>query len=51
MSLKEYKPGATFPGVIGRTVSESEPAWPQPLPAAGGQELYQRLVNVTELKD
>ncbi|RPH87514.1 MAG: arylsulfatase, partial [Desulfobacteraceae bacterium] len=36
MSLKEYKPGATFPGVIGRTVSESEPAWPQPLRAKKG---------------
>ena len=29
--LLEYKPGATFPGVIGRTVSESSPAWPEPL--------------------
>jgi arylsulfatase len=36
MSLKEYKPGTTFPGVIGRTVSESEPAWPQPLRAKKG---------------
>ncbi len=33
MSLKEYPPGATFPGVIGRTFTESEPAWPQPLRA------------------
>src|SRR5262249_18924011 len=30
MSLKEYKPGTTFPGVIGRTHSESSPAWPEP---------------------
>jgi arylsulfatase A-like enzyme len=36
MSLKEYKPGTTFPGVIGRTVSESEPAWPQPVRAKKG---------------
>jgi hypothetical protein len=33
ISLKEYKPGTTFPSVIGRTVSESEPACPQPVPA------------------
>src|SRR5262245_30693001 len=26
--LVEYKPGTTFPGVIGRTVGESSPAWP-----------------------
>src|SRR5215218_3795341 len=29
MALNEYKPGAAFPGVIGRTTSESSPAWPQ----------------------
>jgi arylsulfatase len=28
MSLKEYKPGSPFPGKIGRTIDESEPAWP-----------------------
>jgi arylsulfatase A-like enzyme len=33
MTLKEYRPGTSFPGVIGRTVSESEPAWPQPVRA------------------
>lgn len=33
MPLKEYKPGTTFPGVIGRTVDQSEPAWPEPLRA------------------
>ena len=35
-SLKEYKPGTTFPGVIGRTVSESTPAWPEPTRAKEG---------------
>jgi hypothetical protein len=35
-NLVEYKPGTTFPGVIGRTVSESEPAWPQPVRAKEG---------------
>jgi arylsulfatase A-like enzyme len=36
MSLKEYKPGTTFPGVIGRTVDHSSPAWPEPLRAREG---------------
>ena len=36
MTLTEYKPGAAFPGVIGRTVSESSPAWPEPLRAEAG---------------
>jgi arylsulfatase A-like enzyme len=31
MALKEYKPGMAFPGVIGRTIQESSPAWPEPL--------------------
>ena len=31
MSLKEYKPGTTFTGRMGRTVSESERAWPAPV--------------------
>ena len=31
MSLKEYKPGTTFTGRMGRTVSESDPAWPAPV--------------------
>ena len=26
----EYKPGTPFPGVIGRTLDESSPAWPEP---------------------
>ncbi len=30
MGLLEYKPGTTFPGRMGRTVGESEPAWPEP---------------------
>jgi arylsulfatase A-like enzyme len=36
MSLKEYKPGTTFPGVSGRTADQSEPAWPEPLRAKEG---------------
>jgi arylsulfatase A-like enzyme len=36
MSLKEYKPGTAFNGVIGRTVDQSEPAWPEPLRAREG---------------
>ncbi len=31
MALKEYKPGTTFPGRMGRTIGESEPAWPSPV--------------------
>jgi arylsulfatase len=33
MSLHEYKLGTTFPGIIGRTVDKSSPAWPEPLRA------------------
>ena len=36
MPLKEYKPGAAFNGVIGRTVDQSSPAWPEPLRAKEG---------------
>ncbi|MGD2048374.1 MAG: arylsulfatase, partial [Chloroflexota bacterium] len=36
MTLKEYKPGTAFTGVIGRTVDQSEPAWPEPLRAKEG---------------
>jgi len=36
MSLKEYKPGTTFPGVIGLTVDQSSPAWPEPMRAREG---------------
>ena len=36
MSLKEYKPGSAFIGVIGRTFDVSSPAWPEPLRATKG---------------
>jgi len=36
MALKEYKPGTTFTGRVGRTIGDSEPAWPAPLRAKGG---------------
>ncbi len=36
MSLTEYEPGTTFPGRMGRTVSESEPAWPAPVRSQPG---------------
>lgn len=36
MALTEYKPGTTFPGRIGRTVGESQPAWPMPNRATPG---------------
>ena len=31
MALKEYKPGTAFTGRVGRTIGESEPAWPAPV--------------------
>ena len=34
--LKEYPPGTTFPGRMGRTIGESEPAWPAPVRAKPG---------------
>ena len=34
--LTEYKAGTAFSGVIGRTVDQSEPAWPEPLRAKEG---------------
>ena len=34
--LVEYPQGSDFPGVIGRTVQESSPAWPQPARAGDG---------------
>ncbi|MDQ3021786.1 MAG: sulfatase-like hydrolase/transferase [Bacteroidota bacterium] len=34
--LKEYKEGTTFTGKIGKTVSESSPAWPEALHANEG---------------
>jgi arylsulfatase A-like enzyme len=36
MSLKEYKPGTAFSGVIGRTPDVSSPAWPEPRRAREG---------------
>jgi hypothetical protein len=36
MALTEYTPGAAFPGRMGRTVGESQPAWPAPLRAREG---------------
>ncbi len=36
MALNEYRPGTAFTGVIGRTVEESSPAWPEPLRARDG---------------
>jgi arylsulfatase A-like enzyme len=36
MPLQEYKPGTSFPGIIGRTVDQSSPAWPRPLRAREG---------------
>jgi arylsulfatase A-like enzyme len=36
VSLKEYRPGTTFTGVIERTPERSQPAWPAPLRAREG---------------
>jgi arylsulfatase len=36
MTLKEFKPGTPFSGVVGRTVDMSEPAWPEPVRAREG---------------
>ncbi|HET6713328.1 MAG TPA: arylsulfatase [Actinomycetota bacterium] len=33
MTVVEYEPNETFPGVIGRTAEESSPAWPAPVRA------------------
>src|SRR6516164_7793450 len=35
-TLKEYKPGQAFSGVIGRTFDVSKPAWPEPIRAREG---------------
>ncbi|WP_440955260.1 sulfatase-like hydrolase/transferase [Methanosarcina sp. Mfa9] len=32
----EYEPGTHFPGIIGRTLDESSPAWPKPTRAGEG---------------
>ncbi len=36
MALKKYPAGSAFPGVIGRTFAESEPAWPEIVRARAG---------------
>jgi len=36
MAITEYKSGAPFPGVVGRTAEESTPAWPAPTRARSG---------------
>ena len=36
MTLKEYKPGTAFNGVVGRTFDTSEQAWPEPKRAEEG---------------
>jgi hypothetical protein len=36
MAIVEYQQGTKFPGTIGQTVSESTPAWPQPIRARDG---------------
>ena len=36
MTLKEYKPGTAFNGVVGRTFDTSEQAWPEPKRAKAG---------------
>ena len=36
MSLTEYQAGTAFPGRIGRTIAESDPAWPKPNRARPG---------------
>jgi arylsulfatase len=36
MTLEEYKPGAAFAGLMGRTVDGSSPSWPSPERARSG---------------
>ena len=36
MAVVEYEQGTTFPGKIGLTAEESEPAWPEPIRAKEG---------------
>jgi arylsulfatase len=36
MAIREYQPGSAFPGRMGRTIDDSEPAWPAPLRATEG---------------
>lgn len=34
--IEEYRAGSAFPGVVGRTIEESRPAWPAPTRARDG---------------
>ena len=34
--IEEYPPGTPFPGVVGRTIEDSRPAWPAPTRARDG---------------
>jgi hypothetical protein len=45
--LKEYPPGTAFTGRMGRTIGESEPAWPAPVRAkpGAGRRTYQRAAR------
>jgi arylsulfatase len=36
MAIKEYESGTAFPGVVGRTIGESSPAWPRSVRAKPG---------------
>jgi len=48
MALKEYKPGTAFSGRMGRTVGESEPAWPAPRrPKAGAPNVLYIVMDDT----
>ena len=38
--IVEYKPGTPFPGVIGRTLDELSPAWPEPTRYRGRAQRY-----------
>src|SRR5215218_7410439 len=48
MALHEYPAGAAFPGVIGRTTDESEPAWPRPArPVPGSPNVLMVVLDDT----
>jgi len=51
-ALVEYRPGTTFPGIIGRTADVSSPAWPSFVRAQGGartrKAFHQRSVGEQE---
>jgi arylsulfatase len=47
--LVEYPHGAAFPGVIGRTIQESSPAWPQPTRAReGSPNVLGRVIDAVQ---